>query len=167
MTEPACARVDGRLSALLDGALAPRERAAVSAHLSGCASCRTELESLRVTRTLLRGAPVRTLPPGLAVASALAAVPSSGDGSGAASDDTATDPAHDPLSSRRRVTRAAAAALALTGLVGATAFAVGDDQPATPRSQQVAVPLDVFVADHLVRTTGRPVSIPVVLEVGR
>lgn len=167
MTDYACARVDGRLSALLDDALGAREQAAVTAHVAGCASCRTELESLRVTRALLRGAPVRTLPPGLAVASALAAVPSSGDGSGGAPDDTTWNPVGDPRSSRRTVTRAAAAALALTGLVGATAFAVGGDQPAPPRSQQVAVPLDVFVADHLVRTTGRPVSIPVVLEVGR
>ena len=41
------------LSALLDEALDPSERALVQAHLEGCADCRRELDGLRSTVSLL------------------------------------------------------------------------------------------------------------------
>lgn len=45
------------LSAYLDGALGPGDRAAVEAHLDGCASCRARLAELRTTTALLRALP--------------------------------------------------------------------------------------------------------------
>jgi len=50
-----CADARDALSALVDEALAPGERAAVEAHLGGCADCQRELEGLRATVALLRG----------------------------------------------------------------------------------------------------------------
>jgi len=158
MTDATCTRREWRLSALLDDELTDRERAAVGAHLVDCAHCRDELDSLRVTRALLRGAPVRALPQH--VAAGMATAVSGPTVSGPAG------PATVPPAPRRALTRVAAVAVAVSGLVGMTAFAVGGDGPAGP-PRQVAVPLDVYVADHLVRTTGRPVSTPVMLEVGR
>lgn len=51
-----------QLSAALDGTLTPDERAALDAHLAGCASCRRELEELRQVRSLLRAVPEPALP---------------------------------------------------------------------------------------------------------
>ena len=51
-----------QLSAALDGMLTPDERAALDAHLAGCASCRRELEELRQVRSLLRAVPEPALP---------------------------------------------------------------------------------------------------------
>jgi anti-sigma factor RsiW len=51
-----------QLSALLDNELAEAERAALAAHLQGCAACRAELESLRRTRALLGAVPQPALP---------------------------------------------------------------------------------------------------------
>lgn len=48
-----CHDVRELLSALLDDALDPRERAQVQAHLEGCADCRRELDGLRSTVSLL------------------------------------------------------------------------------------------------------------------
>jgi anti-sigma factor RsiW len=45
------------LSAYLDEALAPVERAAVAAHLDGCAHCRAQLADLRATSRLIGGLP--------------------------------------------------------------------------------------------------------------
>jgi len=45
------------LSAYLDDALSPDERAAVSAHLDGCPSCRARLEDLRATSRLVAALP--------------------------------------------------------------------------------------------------------------
>lgn len=63
----------------------------------------------------------------------------------------------------RVATRAAGAALAFSGFLGVTAFAVGGESEPGPGA--VPVPLDVFVADHLVRTTGLAVSTPAGFEV--
>jgi len=46
-----------QLSAYLDEALSPAERAAVSAHLDGCAVCRRRLEDLRATSRLIAALP--------------------------------------------------------------------------------------------------------------
>ena len=51
-----------QLSAALDGMLTPDERAALDAHLAGCASCRRELEELRQVRSLLRAVAEPALP---------------------------------------------------------------------------------------------------------
>ncbi|WP_162179565.1 anti-sigma factor family protein [Thermogemmatispora carboxidivorans] len=51
-----------QLSAYLDGALSSEEGAFCAAHLPHCASCRSELASLRLTRDLLRTLP-RATPP--------------------------------------------------------------------------------------------------------
>jgi anti-sigma factor RsiW len=56
------------LSAYLDGALAPEPRARVELHLSSCADCRGELESLRHMKLALSSAPRKNLPPDLALA---------------------------------------------------------------------------------------------------
>lgn len=57
------------LSAYLDEALAPAERASVAAHLEGCARCRAQLAELRATSRLIGGltplAPGRSLVPRL------------------------------------------------------------------------------------------------------
>lgn len=59
-----------QLSAYLDGALTPAERAAVDTHLDTCADCRARLGELRGVSTLLRSlvdpAPSRRLVPRLA-----------------------------------------------------------------------------------------------------
>ncbi|WP_069805418.1 anti-sigma factor family protein [Thermogemmatispora onikobensis] len=51
-----------QLSAYLDGALSSEEEAFCAAHLPHCASCRSELAGLRLTRDLLRTLP-RATPP--------------------------------------------------------------------------------------------------------
>ena len=45
------------LSSYIDGELSERDRLRVERHLSGCAECRAELESLRLTVELARGLP--------------------------------------------------------------------------------------------------------------
>ncbi|HSE95451.1 MAG TPA: anti-sigma factor, partial [Methylomirabilota bacterium] len=55
-----CDDVQADLSALLDEALGPAERARVEAHIMDCSDCRRELDRLRQTVALLRGLePVR------------------------------------------------------------------------------------------------------------
>lgn len=51
-----------QLSALLDNELDEQERAELTAHLSTCAECRAELESLRRTSALVRALPEPALP---------------------------------------------------------------------------------------------------------
>ncbi|HEX8982528.1 MAG TPA: zf-HC2 domain-containing protein [Ktedonobacterales bacterium] len=50
------------LSAHLDGALEPKEDAALGAHLSTCADCQHELAALRQTRALVHALPSPALP---------------------------------------------------------------------------------------------------------
>src|SRR5712692_2049656 len=57
---------DLELQDLLDGRLAPAERARVQAHVDGCARCQAELEDVRRGRELARrGLSSADLPPGL------------------------------------------------------------------------------------------------------
>ena len=51
-----------RLSAYLDGELAPGDAAALERHLATCAECRVELAGLREVRALLRALPQPALP---------------------------------------------------------------------------------------------------------
>ena len=57
-----------RLSALIDGALPPREAADVEAHLEGCATCRADLTQMRATVRLLREVEPVRVPEGFAFA---------------------------------------------------------------------------------------------------
>lgn len=60
---------DGQdVSSYLDGELGPEARARVELHLSSCAECRAELESLRHLKLALSAAPRRPLPADVAVA---------------------------------------------------------------------------------------------------
>ncbi len=56
------------LSAYLDGALAPEPRARVELHMSSCADCRAEIDSLRHMKLALSSAPRMTMPADLALA---------------------------------------------------------------------------------------------------
>ena len=56
------------LSAYLDGALAPDPRARVELHMSSCADCRAELDSLRHLKLALSSAPRKGMPADLALA---------------------------------------------------------------------------------------------------
>jgi anti-sigma factor RsiW len=63
------AHADGPdLSAYLDGALAPEPRARVELHMSSCADCRAELDSLRHLKLALSAAPRKRMPADLALA---------------------------------------------------------------------------------------------------
>ncbi len=57
-----CDKAREQLSAYLDGELSPQARLLVEEHLSGCAACRGELESLKTAAALVRGLP-RSAPP--------------------------------------------------------------------------------------------------------
>ncbi|MBI5367760.1 MAG: zf-HC2 domain-containing protein, partial [Planctomycetes bacterium] len=52
----ACSDLGHLLSKLVDGELAPAERARVEEHLAGCAPCRAELEVLHRNEQLVREA---------------------------------------------------------------------------------------------------------------
>ena len=55
------------LSAYLDGALAPESRARVELHMSSCADCRAEVDSLRHMKLALSSAPRKNMPADLAL----------------------------------------------------------------------------------------------------
>lgn len=129
MGEATCRAIRPLLSARLDGELPPREAAQVDAHLRGCGDCRREQQGLGAVRSLVRSMPVRRLP---------AHVPAA-----ALSESRSRD--------RRLVTVATALAM-VVGLLGGAAFALGSQPPTEGRTVQV--PLELFVTDHLVHTTG-------------
>ncbi len=142
MTEP-CETAEPLLSAWLDGALEPWERAAVEDHVRRCPECLAELEELAATRALLRSLPVRCAPAALCRSAA-------------------------DVLARRRPRRLARAGLAvaatLAGLLSVAAFSLGS-RPA-PDARLVSVPVDVYAADHLVRTADDPLFAPVLLRSG-
>lgn len=131
-----CDKLEPLLSAWVDGELRAGERARMATHLQRCPRCRATLHELRVTQSMLRSLPTHRLPIDVV--------------------------APDAQGSRRRglvrrvAARSTAAMVAFTMLVGVAAFAAGGEetQDATP------VPVDVYVADHLVRAVGGPVSTP-------
>lgn len=140
-----CDRLEHLHSAWVDGELRTVERARLATHLQACSRCRAAIHGLRVTRNLLAGMPTRTLPPAV----------------------IATDM---PVQRRRRAILAPlrkVAARSMAGVVGlalaltVAAFAVGADTPTQPA---VPVPVDVYVADHLVRAVGGPASTPALSE---
>jgi hypothetical protein len=71
-------KIQGRLSAYLDGDVTPRERARLEGHLAECAACAAELQALRRTVDLLRRLPAPEPPSYFAdrVLSAVRAAPS-------------------------------------------------------------------------------------------
>lgn len=140
-----CEELEPLHSAWVDSELRAGERARLAAHLQRCARCRTAIAELRVTSSMLRNLPVRELPAGVADG----IVPGKVDRrfSGAAV--------------RRVLVRSTAAMVFATATLGAAAFALG---AAVPEERQVAVPVDVYVADHLVRAVGGPVSTPALLK---
>ena len=133
-------------SAWVDGELRGMERARLAVHLQRCARCRGAITELRVTQTMLRSLPQRRLPSHVALPGPTGELPSS---------------------RRRRdavgriAARSTAGLVAVTIMVGAAAFAAGGQDVEPPG---VAVPVDVYVADHLVRAVGGPVSTPALLQ---
>jgi anti-sigma factor RsiW len=136
-----CDNLEPLLSAWVDGELRAGERARVGSHLQRCARCRATIRELRVTQSMLRSLPTHRL-----TVDVLAPGGSSRRGrSGLV---------------RRVAARSTAAMAAVTILLGVAAFAAGGED--TPQS--TPVPVDVYVADHLVRAIGGPVSTPALLH---
>ena len=141
-----CDELEPLHSAWVDGELRAGERATLAAHLQRCARCRAAITELRVTSTMLRSLPVRALP-----ADVLQGITSG-----------APDRRRVSAAGVRKVlVRSAAAVVVGVASLGAAAFAAGS---AVPQERQVAVPVDVYVADHLVRAVGGPVSTPALLD---
>lgn len=134
-----CAAVEPLHSAWLDGVLGPTEAERVAAHLERCRACRAEVDALDRTRRLLGNLPVRRVP------TAVLAGPR---------------PAVDVPGRRRMGTAAGLATViaVLAGVVAGAAYAVGGETGGP--APTVPVPVDVFVADHLVRTYGDHVASP-------
>lgn len=146
-----CAAVEPLHSAFIDGELDTAEQVRVETHLGRCERCRHLVDSLRATRAVLRNLPPRRLP------------------------EQVVEPAH-PVGQERRAgpsiphrgparARVATATAVALGLLGGAAYALGGQSPVGGRV--VPVPLEMFVADHLVHTVGGPVSTPVVVDGGR
>lgn len=150
----ACADVEPLYSAWVDGSLDADERERVSAHLQGCGACADDVESLARARALLRSLPMRRLPSGVPTVPPTA--PS------VVRRHRSLSPRGLGRRSRHRLTTGLALVLAM---IGGAAFALGG-QPA-PEDRMVTVPVDLFVADHLVHTVGQPVFTPVVVDARR
>lgn len=145
----ACADAEPLYSAWIDGHLDAEERARVSGHLQACAACAADVESLERARALLRNLPVRRLPS--SVQTVPPPVPS------------AARHRVSPLGIGRLARQRLTAGLALViAMIGGAAFALGG-QP-SPDERMVTVPVDLFVADHLVHTVGGPMFTPVVVD---
>lgn len=132
-----CSQLEPLLSAWVDGELRAGERARMASHLQRCARCRATLHELRVTQSMLRSLPTHRLPVDVRL----------GDGA-------PTSRRHGTV--RRVAARSTAAMAAVTMLLGIAAFAAGGE----PTQQSTPVPVDIYVADHLVRAVGGPVSTP-------
>lgn len=125
MAEPRCSAIQPLLSAVLDGELPPPEATTVRRHLDRCEACAEEHRTLGLVRSLVRSLPERSLPAELPSAAATRAGVQ-----------------------RRRLAAAGTTIAVVAGLLGGTAFALGGQPP--PETQTVHVPIDAFVADHLV-----------------
>ena len=68
-----CAKIDKKLSAYLDGELAPEARAAVTAHLAACAACAEELRRLSAVDAAITALPAAKPSPFFAAKVAAAA----------------------------------------------------------------------------------------------
>lgn len=149
----ACSDHEPRLSAYLDGELADGEAVEVTQHLRTCPVCDGALERLAAVRSLMRSLPVRRLPP--------AAVRGLADATRASRGVRGVGETAPARPSTRTARFAAAGAIGI-GLLAGTAFALGGQPAAGTRT--VAVPLDVFVADHMAHTVDGPVALPVLAD---
>lgn len=140
-----CDALEPLHSAWVDGELRGRERDELASHLQRCARCRTAITELRVTQTMLRSLPARNL-----------VVDITADG-------LADGPPERTGSWRRALARSTAAVVFLIASLGAAAFVAGSPT----ELGRASVPVDVYVADHLVRAVGGPVSTPALLEPSR
>ena len=131
MAEPHCPAIRPLLSAALDGELPAAEAATVRRHLASCEGCAAEHRALGTVRTLLRSLPERTVPRAVPAAAATRAG-----------------------SQRRKLAVATAAVAVAAGLLGGTAFTLGGQPP--PETRTVHVPMETFVADHLVHSVSGP-----------
>jgi anti-sigma factor RsiW len=129
-----CQDVEPLLSGWLDGELPAATHRRVEDHVAGCDRCRADGDSLRAVRSLVRSMPVRRLPP--------AAQPTAPAGAARADG---------------RVVRAGMALVVAVGLLGGGAFALGGEAEDVP---VVTVPMDLYVADHVVQTVQAPLHIP-------
>lgn len=145
-----CEELEPLHSAWIDSELGAVDRVRMASHLQRCSRCRNAVHGLRATQSVLRSLPVRTLPSGIAVSRAGGDAPRRRRASAA--------------SLRRVATRSSVVAAALVVVLGAAGFVAGSSQPSQP---PVSVPVDVYVADHLVRSVGGPVSTPVLVEPDR
>ena len=139
-----CEAFEPWLSAWVDGELGRGGRARVGAHLQRCPKCRAEVTSLRVTQTLLRAMPTRTMP-----VTTLKEV---------------VERPRRPTGRRTLVwatARATIAAAAVTVMVGAAGFIAGSEPPKLART---SVPVEIYVADHMVRAIGGAVSTPALVD---
>ncbi|HEY8338519.1 MAG TPA: zf-HC2 domain-containing protein [Egibacteraceae bacterium] len=144
-------------SAWLDGALDPPQAAAFAAHLQVCEDCRREIDDLARTRALLRSLPVRRMPREL-----LEEVPLDASDPLVDSEPAATGlPAAAAAARPRGRTMRTAIAVAVLGILGGAAFSLGDRPP---EARTVAVPMDLFVADHVAQSRRAPVWSPVMVE---
>ena len=143
-----CDSLEPLHSAWVDGELRGRERTHLAEHLQQCPRCRASIAELRVTRNMLRSLPARNLVVDV---------------------DGGAHPQHSRRwmsagSAKRVVARSLAALVVVMGSLSAAAFAAGSVESG---DRQVAVPVDVFVADHLVRAIGGPVSTPALLDANK
>jgi anti-sigma factor RsiW len=153
-----CETVEPLLSAWLDDELRPEERVAVAAHLDRCAACRADAEQVRWTRSLARSLPVRRAPEELLEGAARTAVAGPSRPAAGSLDRPGRGSAGVMLR------RAGATAAVMVGLVAGVAYTLGG-APADTRT--VRVPLDLYVADHLVHSVDGPVTTPVVFGASR
>jgi anti-sigma factor RsiW len=139
-----CGAVEPLLSACMDGELTARDHQRVQSHVDACTACAAEVEQLIVVRSLVRSLPVRQLPAGV----------------------RATLGEHGPARHEARpATRVAATAAVALGLLSGVVFSLGGQPPADTRT--VAVPMDVYVADHVVHSVQSPVGSPVLVGLRR
>jgi hypothetical protein len=131
MGEPRCSAIRPLLSAAIDCELPRAETEAVARHLAACAGCRAERHGLATVRSLLRSLPERSLPEDL-----------TGRAAGRAS------------AQRRRLAMAGTTIAVTVGLLAGAAFSLGGQPP--PDTRTVRVPLETFVADHLVHSVNGP-----------
>lgn len=143
-----CRDVEPLLSAWVDDMLDGVDRDRVEDHLRACSACCEDAQGLRQVHGLLRNLPVRRLPDELKVP-------------------PEATPAWEVPKTPASWTggqRAAAGLAVAVGLVGGAAFALGGQPP--PGERVVAVPVDLYVADHLVHAVGGPLPHPVVVDGG-
>jgi anti-sigma factor RsiW len=145
-----CRTVEPLLSAWLDDALRPWERVGVAVHLEACDRCSTDLEQLRRVRSLTRSLPVRLAGEGLLAHSAhRAAHP---------------PPPPPPRPAALVLRRIGATTAIVVGLVAGAAYSLGG---APDGERPVRLPLDLYVADHLVHAVNGPITTPVFTHAGR